>query len=146
MNYKIKRDSHKTDNNDISPAILAEAVLVVLKQKFKEAKYGRNKHFTKYYDDIFKDLTAEQAIISVKLFRYAEKERRKANEDKIAYYGSYMIATTMYNLINLELKQDFVNNINYNNYILYTENGKISDLYSNTHNFIKDSLIEKIWK
>ncbi len=143
-NYKRKRDDAKIHHNNITPNVLAEAVLVVLHKEFKIAKYQRKKHFTDNYNKIFKYLSAEQAVVAVKLFRYCETQRKNGrnNEDILFQVASYNIAAQMLICLKETCNITEINNKNFQEYIKpHLENGAINSLFEKSAEQIRTKFI-----
>ncbi len=142
LNYRRKR-TEEMQHNDITPAVLAEAVLSVKIGLFNEAKYQRRKHFDEYfYRQIFNNLSAQDASVIIKIFRYCENMRKntKISNDKhdiLKYSCSYKIGNLIYHDIKKQY-QDIKQN--YNKILPMIENGSMRELYDNFINLMIDYL------
>jgi hypothetical protein len=87
--YKRQREEGGISSSTITSATTAEAVLAIWKERPHQAKFRRNEHFGKLYDDIFKNLNAAQAIVAVTIFRAVENERKRPTSDQVPDYLPY---------------------------------------------------------
>lgn len=102
---------HRTDlvgnpATEISSMTVAEAVLAIWRRRPQELKFNARQLFDKLYPRIFTgDLNATQAILAVKLFRFAENKRKNPPEEDadLIRYGSCFIAMLMGKSLLLDL-------------------------------------------
>ena len=66
--------------DEISPPVLAEAVLSIWRRMPHRGRFFRKEHFGILYDQIFQNLNASQALLAVLIFRKVEGRRRAASE------------------------------------------------------------------
>ncbi len=79
--YRRQRDAMPTNSADeISPPVLAEAVLSIWRRMPHRGRFFRKEHFGILYDQIFQNLNASQALLAVLIFRKVEGRRRAASE------------------------------------------------------------------
>lgn len=93
--YKRQREEGGGGAAVISSAIAAEAVLAVWRERPHQAKFRRKEHFGRFYEEIFNNLSAAQAILAVLIFRGAEAERRRpsgVNPPPFIPYASHYIS------------------------------------------------------
>ena len=97
--YKRKRDSLAADSKTITSSVAAEAVYAVWRWKPHVAKFRRVELFGKHYQEIFSEgLNAAQVVTAVLLFRHAENERKRPQDDnppRFLPYASHVLAATM---------------------------------------------------
>lgn len=105
-NYKRKKDNINV-NDSISSSVVAEAVLTIWHRKPHLAKFKGTELFGKFYDEIFKDLNAAQAVLAVLIYRFCDNQRRKIDLYE-SYphlpYSNYFMAMLIGDLILKELK------------------------------------------
>ncbi len=95
LRKKVEASSRATD---ISPTVLATALLAVWRGAPHQAKFLSREHFGKLYDTIFtRELNAAQAVIAVLLYRFAENRRRRpqVGDPLLVRYGSFFLAMAM---------------------------------------------------
>ncbi len=93
--YKRQREQGSVGSNTLTSLTVAEAVLAIWREKPHQAKFRRKEHFGKFYDDIFKNLNAAQAILATLIFRQVENERKRPshkNPPTFLPYASHYIA------------------------------------------------------
>ena len=93
--YRAKRDEKPVTANDLTSAVVAEAVLAIWRHRPHQARFRSREHFGALYDRIFTaDLNGAQAIIAALLLRYAENRRKRPPPDAPDFlaYGSRFIA------------------------------------------------------
>lgn len=103
--YKRQREEGGYGSSVITSSITAEATLAVWREKPHQAKFRRKEHFGKLYDEIFSELNAAQAILSVLIFRDVENERKRPSTDtppSFMPYASHYISM----LVGRELLHD----------------------------------------
>lgn len=102
--YKRQREEGGVGSNVITSSIAAEATLAIWREKPHQAKFRRKEHFGKLYEDIFKDLNAAQAILSVLIFRDVENERKRPSATTpppfLPYASHYISMLVGRNLLN----------------------------------------------
>lgn len=93
--YKRQREEGGGGSNVITSTIVAESVLAIWRGKPHQAKFRRKEHFGKLYQEIFQDLNAAQALLSVSIFRMVENERKRPSQEnpvEFLPYASHYIA------------------------------------------------------
>ncbi len=102
--YKRKREEGGGSSTIITSPIVAESVLAIWKQRPHQAKFRRQEHFGKLYDDIFKNLNAAQALLAVLIFRSVENQRKRPASvtppDFLPYASHYLSMLIGRNLLN----------------------------------------------
>lgn len=96
--YLTKREDRAVTGDEITSAVVAEAVLAVWRRRPHQARFRGRQHFGALYDTIFtKDLNGAQTVVAVLLLRTAEARRRNAPDDAPEFlaYGSRFIAMLM---------------------------------------------------
>lgn len=92
--YKRQREEGGSGSGVITSSIVAESVLAIWRQRPHQAKFRRKEHFGKLYEDIFKNLNAAQALLSVIIFRAVENERKRPSSstppDFLPYASHYI--------------------------------------------------------
>jgi hypothetical protein len=82
VTYRRKRAAGKPDAESIDPTEAAEAVLAIWRRKPHLARFDRNRHFGRLYDQIFtEDLAPAQVIVAVEILRRVEERRRQPPGD-----------------------------------------------------------------
>lgn len=92
--YKRQRDSSSGTQIITSP-VAAEAVLAIWRECPHQAKFQRRDLFGKFYEKIFQELTPEQLVLAVIIFRSVENERKRptqANPPLFLPYASHYIS------------------------------------------------------
>lgn len=103
--YKRQREDGVSGSHTITSAVVAEAVLAIWRMKPQQAKFMRNEHFNKLYNEIFDGLNAAQALLAVMIFRSVENARKRSSgEDTPAFlpYASHYLSM----LIGIKLLSD----------------------------------------
>lgn len=93
--YKRQREEGGGGSNIITSSITAESVLAIWRERPHQAKFRRKEHFGKLYEDIFQNLNAAQALLSVLIFRAVENERKRptmATPPSFLPYASHYIS------------------------------------------------------
>ena len=93
--YKRQREEGPGGSHIITSAVVAEAVLAIWRMKPQQAKFMRNEHFNKLYNEIFDGLNAAQALLAVMIFRSVENARkRQSGENAPAFlpYASHYLS------------------------------------------------------
>lgn len=102
--YKRQREEGGGGSNVVTSSIVAESVLAIWRQRPHQAKFRRKEHFGKLYEDIFKNLSAAQALLAVLMFRAVENERKRPTSltppDFLPYASHYISMLTGRNLLN----------------------------------------------
>lgn len=92
--YKRQREEGGGGSNVVTSSIVAESVLAIWRQKPHHAKFRRKEHFGKLYEDIFRSLSAAQALLAVLIFRAVENERKRPTAstppDFLPYASHYL--------------------------------------------------------
>ncbi len=92
--YKRQREEGGAGSNVVTSPIVAESVLAIWRKKPHHAKFRRKEHFGKLYEDIFKGLSAAQALLAVLIFRAVENERKRPTAstppDFLPYASHYL--------------------------------------------------------
>ena len=91
--YKRYREAGLSGSDAVTSSTVAEAVFAVWRHEPHLARFRRAEHFGKFYDTIFKGLTAAQALTAVLIFRYVENERRRDQTeayDFLPYASQYL--------------------------------------------------------
>lgn len=108
LGYNYKRKKDVTLTGDIIPSsVVAEAVFTIWKRKPHLAKFKRTELFGKFYNEVFNDLNAAQAVIAVLIYRYCDNQRRK--DDLYAQhphlpYSNYFISMIIGDLVLSDMK------------------------------------------
>ncbi len=115
--YRRKRSDITVKASIITPAVAAEAILSVWREKPHQAKFFRREHFGKLYDQIFSEnLNGAQTIIAALLYRIAENRRKRPTLDKLFLpYSSCFIAMQMGKYLLQDMQCD-VSGINHQNF------------------------------
>ncbi len=103
--YKRQREDGVSGSNVITSSIVAEAVLAIWRMKPQQAKFMRNEHFNRLYDEIFNGLNAAQALLAVMIFRSVENTRKRPGMENVPAflpYASHYLAM----IIGLKLLSD----------------------------------------
>lgn len=87
--YKRQREEGGSGSNVITSSIVAESVLAIWREKPNQAKFRRKEHFGKLYQDIFKGLSASQAILAVLIFRAVENRRKRPVDENVPEFIPY---------------------------------------------------------
>ena len=96
--YRIKREDRAVAADEITSAVVADAVLAVWRLRPHQARFSSRQHFGTLYDTIFtKDLNGAQAVTAALLLRKAESRRKNAPDDAPDFlaYGSRFSAMLM---------------------------------------------------
>ncbi len=96
--YRIKREDRAVAADEITSAVVADAVLAVWRHRPHQARFSGRQHFGALYDTIFtRDLNGAQAVAATLLLRTAESRRRNAPDDAPDFlaYGSRFSAMLM---------------------------------------------------
>uniref|UniRef100_Q3ASJ1 Possible abortive infection phage resistance protein n=1 Tax=Chlorobium chlorochromatii (strain CaD3) TaxID=340177 RepID=Q3ASJ1_CHLCH len=92
--YKRQREEGGGGSHVVTSSIVAESVLAIWRQRPHQAKFRRKEHFGKLYENIFKDLSAAQALLAVLIFRAVENERKRPTSltppDFLPYASHYI--------------------------------------------------------
>ena len=92
--YKRHREEGTGGPSVITSSIVAEAVLATWRERPHQAKFRRKEHFGKLYEDIFRHLSAAQALLAALIFRTVENERKRpttsAPPDFLPYASHYI--------------------------------------------------------
>lgn len=110
--YKRQREEGGGGSNTITSSIVAESVLAIWRKRPHQAKFRRKEHFGKLYNDIFKDLNAAQALLSVLIFRTVENQRKRPKDSNppeflpyASHYISMLIGRALLEDQNISLKE-----------------------------------------
>lgn len=93
--YRTKRQDHPVAANELTSAVVAEAVLAVWRARPHQARFRRRQHFGALYEEIFRsDLNGAQAIIASLILRRVENRRKRPppNAPDFLAYGSRFVA------------------------------------------------------
>ncbi len=92
--YKRHREERGLAGEVLTSSLVAAAVLAVWRAKPHQARFHRHQHFAKLYDLIFAGLAAPQALLATLIFRFVERERKRATDDSPDFlpYASYHLA------------------------------------------------------
>ena len=93
--YRTKRGDHPPAVNELTSAVVAEAVLAIWRRRPHQALFGRPQHFGALYETIFTpDLNGAQAVIAALILRLAENRRKRPppNAPDFLAYGSRFVA------------------------------------------------------
>ena len=93
--YRAKRQDHPVAADELTSAVVAEAVLAVWRARPHQARYRRRRHFGALYEEIFRsDLNGAQAIIASLILRRVENRRKRPPPDAPDFlaYGSRFVA------------------------------------------------------
>jgi AIPR protein len=106
--YKTKKDMMSAGNGENIPSsVLAESVFTIWREKPHLAKFKKTELFGKFYELIFNDLNAAQAILAVLIYRFCDNQRRNASL-YVAHphlpYSNYFLAMLMGRLLLERLK------------------------------------------
>ncbi len=142
-NYKRKKDAALT--GDVIPSsVVAESVFTIWKRKPHLAKFKRNELFGKFYEEVFKDLNAAQAVLAILIYRYCDNQRRRYElYEKHPHlpYSNYFIAMIIGDLVlsdlNLQLPQ--LTHLNFEKVKEYFESNKES-LFTRANVILEDAL------
>lgn len=95
--YKRTRDDTLSGPNVLVNTVVAESVMAVVRGKPHQAKFRRKDLFGVLYEDVFRDLNAAQALLSVLVFRFADSQRKKAEPQAPQFvpYATHYIAMRM---------------------------------------------------
>ncbi len=96
--YRAKREDRPVSSDELTSAVIAEAVLAVWRHRPHQARFGGREHFGALYDTIFTaDLNGAQAVIAALLHRHAENHRKRPPQDAPDFlpHGSRFIAMLM---------------------------------------------------
>ncbi|MBE8233416.1 MAG: AIPR family protein [Endozoicomonadaceae bacterium] len=107
LEYRTKRPF--TNPNELTNAVVAEAVLAIWRMRPHQARFNTRQHFGTLYDIIFtNNLNGAQAIIAVLIHRFCETERKRQNGEAPAFllYGSRFIAMQMGRYLLRDLKME----------------------------------------
>ena len=92
---KKKRRDRPAAPDELTSAVVAEAVLAVWRKRPHQARFRRRQHFGVLYDEIFRsDLNGAQAIIASLIQRRVENRRKRPppNAPDFLAYGSRFVA------------------------------------------------------
>ena len=93
--YRTKRGDHPPAANELTSAVVAEAVLAVWRRRPHQALFDRPQHFGALYETIVTpDLNGAQAVIAALILRLAENRRKRPppNAPDFLAYGSRFVA------------------------------------------------------
>jgi len=93
--YRTKRQDHPVAADELTSAVVAEAVLAVWRKRPHQARFRRRQHFGALYEEIFRpDLNGAQAIIASLILRRVENRRKRPppNAPDFLAYGSRFVA------------------------------------------------------
>ena len=116
--YRAKRDERPVTSNEVTSAVVAEAVLAIWRHRPHQARFRSREHFGALYDRIFTaDLNGAQAVIAALLHRSAENRRKRPPHDAPDFlpYGSRFIAMLMGRYL-LEEMEIPVNQLDHRNF------------------------------
>lgn len=93
--YRHKRDDTiaGTSSLVLHSSITAEAVMAIWRHCPHQSKFMRRELFGKFYDFVFKNLNAAQAVMANLIFRFVENERKRPSileKDFLPYSGHYL--------------------------------------------------------
>lgn len=95
VTYLRKRGAPQRNGKTIEPSMAAEAVLAIWRRKPHLARFDKNQHFGRFYEQIFsQDLSPAQVIIAVEILRKVEQKRKHAGSDapRFVPYASHFLA------------------------------------------------------
>jgi hypothetical protein len=109
--YRAKREDRATTSDELTSAVVAEAVLAVWRRRPHQARFLSREHFGALYDIIFDGhLNGAQAVTAALLLRLAENRRKRppTNAPDFLAYGSRFVAMLMgkYLLEDLSIQLD----------------------------------------
>ena len=106
--YKRQREEGGRDNDTLTSATVAEAVLAIWRERPHQAKFRRREHFGKFYDAIFKDLNAAQAILATLIYRAVDRRRKNGADGPPDFlpYASHHLAMMVGREILRDLRLD----------------------------------------
>lgn len=120
--YKRQREDGPGGSHIITSAVVAEAVLAIWRMKPQQAKFMRNEHFNRLYNEIFDGLNAAQALLAVMIFRSVENTRKRPSGENIpaflpyaSHYLSMLIGNKLLSDSNID--QEAVSHRNYSDLI-----------------------------
>lgn len=126
--YKRQRDSSSGTQIITSP-VAAEAVLAIWRECPHQAKFQRRDLFGKFYKKIFQNLTPEQLVLAVIIFRAVENERKRPTAATpplflpyASHYLSMLIGKMLLEKHKISLPE--LSHINFNNIVADFENNK----------------------
>lgn len=93
--YRAKRQDHPVGPEELTSAVVAEAVLAVWRERPHQARFRRRQHFGALFGEIFRpDLNGAQAIIAALILRRVENRRKRPppNTPDFLAYGSRFVA------------------------------------------------------
>ncbi len=103
LGFTYKRAKDINVVNDIIPSsVVAESVFTIWRKKPHLAKFKKTELFGKFYQDIFEDLNAAQAVLAVLIYRYCDNQRKKDEMYPIKLhlpYSNYFLAMILGDLI-----------------------------------------------
>lgn len=112
--YRTKREERATTSDELTSAVVAEAVLAIWRHRPHQARFSGREHFGALYDIIFAgDLNGAQAVIAALILRQVENRRKRPPADAPDFlsYGSRFVAMLMgrYLLHDLGISLDKLN-------------------------------------
>lgn len=145
--YKRYKDDTTTSSNVITSAITAEAVMAIWRRMPHINKLRRRELFGAYYQQVFEQLNAAQAVLAVLIFRMVENERKRpvilADKPVFLPYAAHFMAM----LIGDELLQEKsislsdVSHRNFSGLVAYLEQNKRT-LITNAAEKIDKALVD----
>ena len=110
--YRHKRDDEFSGSSSAAlfSSITAESVMAVWRHRPHQAKFMRKELFGKFYDIVFNELNAAQAIVANLIFRFVENERKRPSilkKDFLPYSGHYLamrIGVLLLSTKNIEIR------------------------------------------
>jgi len=96
--YRAKREERATTSDELTSAVVAEAILAVWRRRPHQARFLSREHFGALYDIIFDSgLNGAQAVTAALLLRLAENRRKRPPSDAPDFlaYGSRFVAMMM---------------------------------------------------
>ncbi len=93
--YRAKRQDNPVADDELTSAVVAEAVLAVWRKRPHQARFRRRQHFGVLYREIFTpDLNGAQAILAALILRRVENRRKRPPPDAPDFlaYGSRFVA------------------------------------------------------
>lgn len=110
--YRRKRDDTSVKSQELTSAVVAEAVLAIWRRKPYQAKFRRKELFGKLYDEIFNGLNASQAILAALIFRMVENERKRPEQATppvflpyASHYKAMLVGEALLNAESVELHE-----------------------------------------
>lgn len=120
FSYRRKREAEHLPPNELTNAVVAEAVLAVWRECPHQARFMSKRHFGSLYEVIFGDLNGSQAVIAALVFRFCENARKRYDEKSPTFlpYGSRFVAMQMgyYLLTDMQMSLDKLHELTHKNF------------------------------